>query len=76
MTKNRNKPEMMRQVAQKLKKLRHNKGVTQEVVYFDTNINVKRIEVGTMNISLTTISILCEYYGVSLGEFFSDIDII
>lgn len=57
-------------VALKLKELRHKNKVTQEVVYFDTNINVKRIEIGTMNISLTTLAFLCEYYGTSLEEFF------
>ncbi|MCC8089624.1 MAG: helix-turn-helix domain-containing protein [Rikenellaceae bacterium] len=60
----------MKKVAEKLKDLRHTKGITQEVVYFDTNINVKRIEVGSMNISLTTIAILCEYYGTTLEDFF------
>lgn len=64
----------MSSVAEKLKKLRHEKGITQEVVYFDTNINVKRIEVGSMNITLTSLAILCEYYEITLEEFFKGIE--
>lgn len=74
MTKKRNKTELMLKVAEKLKNLRNEKNITQEVVYFDTNINVKRIEVGSMNISLTTLAILCEYYGITLEEFFKGIE--
>ncbi len=63
----------MKAVANKLRKLRNERGVSQKVVLIDTDINVGRIELGKQNISLSTLSILCDYYGISLVDFFLDI---
>ncbi|MCC8034700.1 MAG: helix-turn-helix domain-containing protein [Rikenellaceae bacterium] len=57
-------------IGKKLKELRREKGVSQIEVYIDTNINVKRIEAGTQNISVSTLRALCLYYGIPLEEFF------
>ncbi|MCD7968954.1 MAG: helix-turn-helix transcriptional regulator [Alistipes sp.] len=46
------------------------KGLSQIEVYIETNINVKRIEAGTQNISVSTLFTLCEYYGLTPEEFF------
>ncbi len=62
--------QLLEWAAKRLKELRETKNVSQEKAYFDTGLNVGRIEVGKSNISLTTLSILCQYYGISLEEFF------
>ena len=59
------------QVADRLAKARHN--LTQEVVRFDTGLNVGRIEAGCSDITLSTLADLCDYYDISPGELFQDI---
>ncbi len=61
-------------IGKKMQALRKAKGVSQIDVYIDTNVNVKRIEVGAHNISVSTLSALCDYYGITLEEFFREID--
>ena len=60
-------------IGKELRSLRNAKGVSQINVYIDTNVNVKRIEAGTQNISVSTLAVLCEYYGISLKDFFGGI---
>lgn len=64
---------LLERTAYKLKEIREKKGMSQEQVYYDTKLNIGRIEVGKTNISLTTLAILCDYYGVALDEFFKGI---
>lgn len=47
--------------------------LTQEVVRFDTGLNVGRIEAGCSDITLSTLADLCDYYDISPGELFQDI---
>ncbi len=65
---------LFRQVAGRIRELRKARGLTQESVYVDTGLNIGRIEVGAKGITLTTIAILCEYFEISLGEFFNGLD--
>ena len=60
-------------IAQKLKQIRQAKGLSQEFVYLETEVHVGRVESGKGNISVVTLSILCDYYGVTLEEFFRGI---
>lgn len=64
---------LVRQVAVRLKEVRKNRNLTQEVVRFDTDMNIGRIESGHHSISLTTLADLCDYYQISLEEFFQGI---
>lgn len=57
------------QVADRLAKARRRRDLTQEVVRFDTGLNVGRIE----DITLSTLADLCDYYDISPGELFQDI---
>jgi transcriptional regulator with XRE-family HTH domain len=57
-------------IALRIKKFREAKGITQEVFYHDTNINLGRIENGQTNISVSTLGAICKYLNVSLKEFF------
>ena len=61
-------------VARKLKQLREAKGLSQRIVYIDTDFNIGKIEVGKTNITISTLSRLCKYYGTSLKEFFNELD--
>ncbi|MCD7968952.1 MAG: hypothetical protein LUF87_01180 [Alistipes sp.] len=36
----------------------------------DTDLNIGNLELGRTNITVSTLSILCNYYGLTLEEFF------
>lgn len=66
--------KLLHQIAIRLKELREKKGVSQESVYIDTDIHIARIETAKINLSVSTLSKLCEYFGVSLIDFFAGIE--
>ena len=53
-----------------LKQIRSSKNITLEVFYFDTGIHLARIEQGKQNITISTLSQICDYFELSLSEFF------
>lgn len=57
-----------------IKELRKNKKVTLEVFYFDTGIHLARIEQGKQDISISTISKICDYFEISISDFFKMIE--
>ena len=54
-------------------KARRRLNLTQEVVRFDTGLNVGRIEAGYTDITLSTLADLCDYYDISPGELLQGI---
>ena len=62
--------ELAKAVAERLKEVRKEKGITQENVRFDLNMNIGRIEIAENCISLPTLKRLCDYYGITLAYFF------
>ncbi|MBC8267057.1 MAG: helix-turn-helix transcriptional regulator [Flavobacteriales bacterium] len=62
--------ELLKQIANRIKELRKEKGVTQEAFYNDTNIHIARIERGKTNISISTLNAICNYFEITLKEFF------
>ena len=66
--------DLLEAVARKLKQLREAKGLSQRIVYIDTDFNTGKIEVGKTNITISTLSRLCNYSGTSLKEFFNELD--
>lgn len=64
---------LVEQVVERLKDVRRERGLTQENVRFDTDLNIGRIESGRHSLSLTTLADLCDYYGIPLEEFFKKI---
>ena len=62
--------KILQKVAKKLKEIREQKGLSQQEVYDDTDIHIARIEATNLNITIITLSKLCEYYEVTLNEFF------
>lgn len=65
---------MLQAIAAGLRDLRKERNLSQIDVYIDTDIHIGRIERGKTNISITTLSDICDYYRISLEEFFSGID--
>lgn len=61
--------EILLTLANRLKELRKQKGVTQEDVYNDTGIHIARIEQGKRDVAYTTLCRLADYFGVSLNNF-------
>lgn len=59
-----------KQIAERLKMFRRARGLTQEDVRFSTDINIARAESGCGSLSIGTIVDLCDYYEISLEEFF------
>lgn len=66
--------ELLLALAQRVKELRAEKGVSQDQMSADTGINVGRIEQGKRDISFTTLKKICEYFGVTMSVFLSSID--
>ncbi len=53
--------------------MRERTGISQRLMYYDTEINIGRLETGKENIKITTIAKLCAYFHISLEEFFHGI---
>ncbi len=61
---------LIRNIARKVKKLREEKKITQEVFYLDTGIHIGRLEAEKVNPSISTLKVVSDYFGLSLAEFF------
>ena len=57
-----------------IKELRKFRGITLETFYFDTGIHLARIEQGKTNITISTLSKICNYFEISLVDFFAKVD--
>lgn len=66
--------ELLDKIVLLLKKLRDEKGLTQEDVYNDTGIHIARIETSKTNISISTLNEIANYFGMNLEQFFSKIN--
>ena len=64
--------EIISKVAQKVKSLREAGDLTQEQLYNDLEIHVGRLESMKVNPTNGTIHRLCQYFGISLADFFED----
>ena len=64
---------LLRKIAQKIKALREQRGITQEAFYHDTSIHIERIETAQANITVSTLDAICKYFKISLKEFFEEI---
>jgi transcriptional regulator with XRE-family HTH domain len=66
--------DLLNKIVLKIKEIRASKGLSQEQVYNDTNINMGRLESEKVNISISTLNTLCTYFDISLSDFFKDIE--
>lgn len=64
--------ELLNKVALRIKTLREEKNITQEVFYNDTGINIGRIERSKRNFSISTLKRICEYLEITMTDFFSE----
>lgn len=65
---------LLNSIARKLKQIRTERGLTQEVVTDRTKVNIGLYEVGKTNITIVLLAVLCNFYNVSLEDFFKDIE--
>ena len=65
--------ELINQIVSTLKLLREENGLTQEDVYNDTGIHIARIETRKVNISISTLAALSNYFNLTLEDFFKRI---
>ena len=66
--------ELLKTVILTIKEVRKKHGVTLETFYFDTGIHLARIEQGKTNISVSTLSKICDYFNLELSQFFSEVE--
>ena len=66
---------VIKKIATGFLKLRKRRGLTQEAVRYDTGISIARIEAGNVNLAIDTIARLCDYFEISLGDFFNSLDL-
>jgi transcriptional regulator with XRE-family HTH domain len=74
MKKQRCNRELLLKLARRIKQLREEKNISQEMFYIETDIHIARIETGKLNITISTLQSICEYFGISLSKFFADIE--
>lgn len=74
MNKQRCNTSLLLSIAQRIKQLRIEKGVSQETFFIETDIHIARIESGKSNITVSTLSDICKYFDISLSDFFSTIE--
>jgi len=70
MSKQRINKILVSSIAKKIKQLREDKGISQEMFYIDTDIHIGRIESGKSNITVSTLSSICDYFEITLVDFF------
>lgn len=64
--------QVLLKLAERIKQLRLEKGISQEIAYVDTGINFGRIERAKANIKLITLVKICEYFEIAPTTFFND----
>jgi transcriptional regulator with XRE-family HTH domain len=62
--------KLLQNIAQVLKQLREEKGLTQDEVFDATKIHIGRIETTKANPTISTISKLCKYFKIKISDFF------
>ena len=65
---------LIKEIARQIKELRLSRNLSQEDVYLDTDIHCGRLEQGKNNINVSTLKVLCDYFQISLSEFFNRIE--
>ena len=74
MKKQRRNDILLAIIGEKLVKLREARGLSQQKVYIHMGIDMDMIERGEYNLTLTTLSDLCDYYNISIKEFFKGVE--
>lgn len=70
----RRNTELLLKIAKGIKELREEKNISQDTFYIDTDIHIARIETGQTNITISTLKDICDYFSISLSDFFNKIE--
>lgn len=62
---------LLQKIVLRIKELRSTHGHTQEELKEGTGLNIPNMEAGDNFPNLTSISIICTFYNISLTEFFA-----
>lgn len=65
---------LLKDIALQIKRIRESKRLSQETVFLDTDIHCGRLEQGKQNITISTLKCLCDYFQISLTDFFKTIE--
>jgi DNA-binding helix-turn-helix protein len=65
---------MLLAIAVKLKELRRKTGLSQREIFKKTGQNIGRMEAAQSNITICTLERICQFYKISLEEFFDGIE--
>jgi len=66
--------KLIKNIALKLIYCRNQKNYTQEHVYLQTGINIGRLERGKIDIGVTTLKRICDFYQIKLADFLKNIE--
>jgi len=66
--------DLLEDIIRGIKLLRRQKNITLETFFFDTGVHLARIEQGKTNITVSTLSQICRYFGLTLKDFFIFLD--
>lgn len=66
--------KLIKAVGLRLRQLREMRELSQEKVLFQTDIHLSRIENGHKNITFGTLVELCFAYGITLRDFFDELE--
>jgi transcriptional regulator with XRE-family HTH domain len=69
----RNK-EALKSIAFVIKQIRREKGITQEDFLYEIGIHLGRIEMGTNDMSCSTLIAVCGKLGISVTDFFKKVE--
>jgi transcriptional regulator with XRE-family HTH domain len=67
--------KLLQRIAISLKQLREVRGLTQVEVFDDTGIHIGRLETAKVNVTVSTLALLCEYYKMSFSEFMRKVEV-
>ena len=65
--------ELLSKIAIRIKKLRDEKNISQLRFYNETDIHIARIELGKLNITVSTLKEICDFFDITLSDFFKEI---
>ena len=66
--------DLLDRIIQTIKEIRKSKGITLEIFYFDTGIHLARIEQGKTNITISTLSSICNYFEMNMSDFLISVE--
>ena len=67
-------PVLLRKIAMQLKQLRRERNITQDIFFYDTNIHIARLEMAKSDIKISTIKSICDYFEISISDFFEAVE--